>query len=111
MVRRVGFGNTQLPEDIGETPDDETSQSTYARLRRVNTTPATPSIGARLLSASFLGIWLVGWTAAIVFSTVAFLNADDTDARIFLGFWITAAVFGWWLAVRTFIRILRGKKP
>lgn len=110
MVRRVGFGNSELPEDIGETPDDTPSQSTWSRLRRDDTTRVDEGLGARLFSASFLGVWLVGWTAAIAVSTAAFLTSEDSSVRIFLGLWITAAVFGWWLAAQKFFRILRGKK-
>ena len=111
MVRRVGFGNTQLPEDIGETPDDETLPSTYSRLRREEAAPAPKGLSARLFGASFLGIWLIGWTIAIRFSAVTFIRANDIETRIFLGIWIAFALLGWWFAVRTFMRLLRGKKP
>lgn len=111
MVRRVGFGKPPLPEDINSLPDDEATQSTYSRLKNSPAEPIVLPLFARLVSASFLGLWLLGWSAGIIFSALEFLKSDAMDTKIFLGIWVTFALFGWWFAARTFVSLLRGKNP
>ena len=112
MVRRIGFGNSELPEDISEKPDDSSAQSTYARLKASpKATPQFQSLGARIFGVLFLGVWLIGWTAGIGFAAFALFNSDSGFSKVFLFIWLSAAIIGWWFAFRTLIRLLKGKKP
>jgi hypothetical protein len=112
MVRRIGFGNTKLPEDIGQEPDTSSVESAYARLKAdTEATPQFQSLGARIFGVLFLGVWLIGWTGGIGFATFALFSSDTGFSKVFLFIWLSAAVIGWWFAVRTLIRLLKGKKP
>lgn len=110
MVRRIGFGKSKLPEDIGELPDDSSVESTYARLKaNTKATPQFQSLGAQIFGVVFLGVWLLGWSGAIIFATYELLTGNDFS-KFFLVFWIVLASGGWVFAAKTLRALLRGEK-
>lgn len=97
MARRIGFGNKPVDKEPVQAND------------RAAPAPAKPAIAARLFGVGFLSVWLIGWTAGIVFAIRQALVEEAVFARGFLIFWSVAAIIGWIFAVRALFGLLMGK--
>lgn len=65
----------------------------------------------RLVVGAFLTVWLIGWTAGIVFAFGALMSEWDSDAgvSVFLIIWLTFATAGWVFVVRILAKLIRGE--
>ncbi len=112
MARRVGFGNRDSgrsappPVRDREQPPAERPEPTYEeRLARGN----KMLFSIRLFSLAFLSIWLLGWSAGIIFAVMSILNSDHPFTEFFLIIWALGASLGWVVAARAWWFALRGK--
>jgi len=104
MARRVGFGNSK------EKRSNLTSVPLTKPAPRAAKTDGKPMSGlARVFTITFLGVWLTGWSAGIVFAVTMLFSANDFS-KLFLVFWLVLASVGWLFAVKTLLALLRGKE-
>ncbi len=98
MVRRVGFGNKEAERRPA-------SRDTG----RAGVQDPAGGIGARLFTLAFLSVWLIGWTAGIVFAANAVRASEAPFSEFFLIFWLLGAGLGWVFAVRFWWKTLTGR--
>ncbi len=98
MIRRVGFGNREA----------ERRPAARGTGRADARNPAT-GIGVRLSTLAFLSVWLIGWTAGIVFAASAVFRSEAPFSEFFLIFWLLGASLGWVFAVYFWWKTLTGR--
>lgn len=97
----------------------ERARKAYRKRQMRNAEAADPALSegvevaqgcGRVFVGLFLTVWLIGWTAGIVFAALALFDGagGDNFATVFLVFWITFALFGWVVAVRKLLSIIGG---
>ena len=114
MARRVGFGGSEKPERPkrrATAPDDRHSTDGAADLTEL--AERSLPIAGRLIGGGFLILWLIGWSAGIVFATLMLFSSwrdGDTAAAGFLLIWVTFAIVGWVFAVKALRKVIRGEE-
>ena len=98
-ARRTARRNRSYEEDFGDESDTAPAAGSQ-----------TASQAGGCFAIGFLIFWLCGWTVGIVFAVGAFLSSVDDGAigpEWFLLVWIVFAVFGWFVALRILLGLIR----
>ena len=112
MARRVGFGGSEKPEKRKERAARNRRHSSESAADLTELAERSLPKAGRLIGGGFLSLWLIGWSAGIVFATLMFFSSwrdGDTAAAAFLLIWVTFAIVGWVFAVKALKKIIRGE--
>lgn len=103
MARRVGFGTPKAKRSVADEYADRFR-------KRAHDQKATPKlrIKRQWFPIVFLCVWLVLWTAGILFVIGVLFGGSGADT--FLLIWLAFAVFGWFGAVKALITLFKGEQ-
>ncbi|MDH3665503.1 MAG: hypothetical protein OEN23_01080 [Paracoccaceae bacterium] len=112
MVRRVGFNDDQAGDPAPPQAEPAPDLPDHARRRGLRFAVPVPKAyyaGQRRpiiwVVISFLGFWLVGWTAGIAFAVSTLF--EQSHPPLFLFLWLTFAVLGWLFGVWILLILVR----
>lgn len=123
MVRKVGFEDERPDKGVADRVLDQHRAKARARKaaeareraeateRRKGSTPANGrSTFGRVFGILFLTVWLTLWTGGIVMVAFIVLSGDvHAGPLVFMLIWEVIAIFAWFAAVRSLIRMFRGQ--